>query len=77
VIEAAESKDLNLLIFLGGPAWGQRRGKVIYELAGPETVDGIIAVAGCIDMSREGMAQAAMATTRRRLFSAAMHPFPW
>ncbi|HEX7547820.1 MAG TPA: hypothetical protein VF417_02375, partial [Candidatus Methylomirabilis sp.] len=54
VIREAEAADANLLCFLGGHSWAPRLAKVIYDLAAPENVDGIIAISGCLDMASRG-----------------------
>jgi sigma-B regulation protein RsbU (phosphoserine phosphatase) len=50
IMQEAEAADVNLVCFLGGRAWGQRQGRRVYELVGPESVDGVIAVSACLDL---------------------------
>jgi len=53
IMQEAEAADANLICFLGGRAWGQYHGRALYELAGPENVDGIISVSTCLQLAEE------------------------
>ncbi len=54
VVRATAAEDVNLLCFLAGPARGQRLERLIFDLPGPETVDGIIGLFGTLNMGRDG-----------------------
>jgi len=56
IVREAAAQDVNLLCFLAGPARGQRLERVIFELPGPETVDGIIGLFGTLNMGQDSFA---------------------
>ncbi len=56
IVRHAAAEDVNLLCFLAGPARGQRLQRLIFDLPGPETVDGIIGLFGTLNMGRDGYA---------------------
>jgi DNA-binding LacI/PurR family transcriptional regulator/signal transduction histidine kinase len=47
---AAESLDVNLLTFPGGPIWDRAFGHFVYDLVTPEMVDGVVVSSGCIGL---------------------------
>jgi len=47
---AAESLDVNLLTFPGGPIWDRTFGQFVYDLVTPEMVDGVVVSSGCIGL---------------------------
>ncbi len=54
IVRAAAAEDVSLLCFLAGPARGQRLERLIFDLPGPETVDGIIGLFGTLNMGKDG-----------------------